>query len=172
MEKQEKVIIIASSILFAIIISIFFILNEGTGSNKEYYDPYLEDYSYNSENFISDSMYEAMESGRRIVTATVYNPTKGQCDDTPLITADLSKIDLEKLNKGELKWIAISQDLRKYYKYGSRVTLTFPNNPELNGSYEIHDTMNSRYENYIDILCPESIILGKWEGVIIEPESL
>jgi len=171
MEKQEKLIVALSLILFAIIVSIFFILND-TGSNEDYYeDPYFGDcnYTYISENF-EDSMYdeEESESIRHIVTATVYNPVVGQCDDTPLITADLSKIDLEKLNKGELRWIAVSRNLRKHYKYGSRVLLTFPDNPEMDGIYEVHDTMNIRYENYIDILSPETVTLGKWENVIIE----
>lgn len=33
------------------------------------------------------------------VTLTVYHPVESQCDDTPLITANGTKIDLEKLKK-------------------------------------------------------------------------
>lgn len=105
------------------------------------------------------------------VTATVYNPVESQCDSDPLITADNSKICLNKLNKGELRWIAISRDLRKHFKYGDVVLLSCESNPEINGEWEVHDTMNSRFSNKIDLLVPEKIKLGKWDDVIIKKQN-
>lgn len=105
--------------------------------------------------------------GYFIVTATVYNPVVGQCDDNPLETADTSIIDLDKLNSGELKWIAVSRDLLGDFNYGDKVIL-ISEDPEINGVYEIHDTMNKRFKNTIDILRPVGETLGKWSNVVIK----
>lgn len=102
------------------------------------------------------------------VTATVYNPEVGQCDDSPLITADQSRIDLDKLSSGSLKWVALSRDLLQHFNYGDLVMLLCENDPSINGIYEVHDTMNQRYSNYIDILMPSSRRLGKWDDVYIK----
>lgn len=82
------------------------------------------------------------------VTVTCYHPVKEQCDDSPLITADGSKIDLHKLKKGDIKWCAISRDL----------LWLFPKNKpkrvyiEGHGYYEVRDVMNKRFNHRLDIL--------------------
>ena len=43
------------------------------------------------------------------VRATMYHPVEEQCDDTPLITADGSKIDPYKVSSWN--WIAVSQHM-------------------------------------------------------------
>lgn len=107
--------------------------------------------------------------GRKVakVTATVYNPVTEQCDSDPLITADNSKIDLDKLNSGHLKWIAISRDLRKHFEYGSKVRIKCKTDPSINGVYEVRDCMNPRYSSRIDILKPIGHTKGRWENVVI-----
>lgn len=108
---------------------------------------------------------------RRKVTATRYNPVESQCNDQPLITADMSKISLSKLKRGEIRWIAVSRDLRKIYKYGDIVEIKAKDGDDksINGLYEVHDTMNKRFTDRIDILThadnPHG--QGKWEGVSI-----
>lgn len=102
------------------------------------------------------------------VTATVYNPVEGQTDDSPLATADGSKIDLKKLKKKRIKWIAVSRDLKDYYEYGSKVKLTCSKYPGINGIYEVHDTMNKRFSNRIDILSAEKDSVGLYKEVKIE----
>ena len=101
------------------------------------------------------------------VTATVYNPVVEQCNSNPLLTADCSTIDLEKLISGELRWVALSRDLLKFFNYGDMIELISLQDPSINGFYEVHDTMNKRFRNYIDILKPVGSNIGKWEGVII-----
>lgn len=113
-----------------------------------------------------ESVVKLVSSSRK-VTATVYNPTREQCDSDPLITADNSKICLKTLNSGNLRWIAVSRDLKKHYKYGSKVYLESKSNPKINGVWIVHDTMHPRYKNRIDLLMPENITLGKWHDVII-----
>ena len=103
-----------------------------------------------------------------VVTITKYNPTKEQCDDDFLVTADNSKIDLKKLESGELRWIAVSRDLRQKFPYGSKVII-HSNDPEIKGVWEVHDTMNERWRNRIDLLRPIGETKGKWNKVMISP---
>ena len=80
------------------------------------------------------------------VTLTTYNAVKSQCDDTPLITADGTKIDVRKLKNGTLKYAAVSRDLLWCIPLGSVIHI------EGHGYYEVRDTMNERFNHYIDIL--------------------
>lgn len=108
---------------------------------------------------------------KRKVTVTRYNPVESQCNSQPLITADMSKISLSKLKRGEIRWIAVSRDLRKIYKYGDVVEIKAKNGDDdsINGLYEVHDTMNKRFTDRIDILThvDNQHGQGKWEGVSI-----
>lgn len=82
------------------------------------------------------------------VTLTYYQPVKAQCDNSPLVTADGSKINLHHLKSNRIKWCAISRDL----------LYLFPKNKpkrvyiEGYGIYEVHDIMNKRHTHRIDIL--------------------
>ena len=80
------------------------------------------------------------------VTLTTYNAVASQCDGNPLITADGTKIDMKKLKKGTIKYCAVSRDLLRYIPYGSVIHI------EGHGFYEVRDTMNKRFNHYIDIL--------------------
>lgn len=88
------------------------------------------------------------------VTVTVYNPVESQCDSDPLITADMSVIDLNKLKRGDIKWVALSRNLLKRwggkFNYGDTIKIT--GNKQIEGIYYIHDTMDERFVNYVDIL--------------------
>lgn len=90
--------------------------------------------------------------GYLTVRTTYYNPVESQCDSDPLVTADGSKIDLRKLRKGNLKWLAISQDLLPEYPLGTKVKITSKKYPEISGIYVIHDVMNPRFRYSIDVL--------------------
>ena len=80
------------------------------------------------------------------VTITTYNAVRSQCDRSPLITADGTKIDNNKLKSGEQKIVAISRDLLYAIPLGSLIYV------EGHGYYEVRDTMNSRFKHSIDIL--------------------
>ena len=80
------------------------------------------------------------------VTITTYNAVRSQCDRSPLITADGTKIDNRKLKSGEQKIVAISRDLLYAIPLGSLIYV------EGHGYYEVRDTMNSRFNHSIDIL--------------------
>ena len=80
------------------------------------------------------------------VTITTYNAVRSQCDRSPLITADGTKIDHNKVKSGEQKIVAISRDLLYAIPLGSIIDI------EGYGRYEVRDTMNSRFKHSIDIL--------------------
>ena len=80
------------------------------------------------------------------VTITTYNAVRSQCDRSPLITADGTKIDHRKLKSGKQRIVAISRDLLYAIPLGSVIYV------EGHGYYEVRDTMNSRFKHRIDIL--------------------
>lgn len=128
-------------------------------------------YSYSIDDYEVDQETMTLwnKTGKKIkVTTTVYNPVKSQCDSDPLITSDCSKIDLEKLNRGKIKWIAVSRDLLKTVKYGDKVKLVSKSDPNINGVYTVHDTMHKRWKRRVDILTPTNKKLGKWTDTHIE----
>ena len=109
------------------------------------------------------------------VTATLYQPCVGQCDKTPLITADGSKINLKELERGRLKWIALSQDLidSKDWNYGDTI-LVESGDSKIDGIYILHDTMNKRWKKRIDILIlsrTKDFGQGVWRDVKISKIS-
>lgn len=104
-------------------------------------------------------------------TLTVYNPVKRQCDNTPLITASNARIDLNKLQNQQLRWLALSRNLLKRWKgafqYGDTVNIS-AGDPEIDGVWIIQDTLNKRYKNCGDLLFDGKIRkLGKWKNVKI-----
>ena len=80
------------------------------------------------------------------VTITTYNAVRSQCDRSPLITADGTKIDHRKVKSGQQRIVAISRDLLYAIPLGSLIYV------EGHGYYEVRDTMNSRFKHRIDIL--------------------
>lgn len=80
------------------------------------------------------------------VTLTTYNPVEGQCDGDPLVTANGTRIDLKKLKSGKVRYCAVSRDLLWCLPYGSVIEI------EGHGRYEVVDTMNERFDHYVDIL--------------------
>jgi 3D (Asp-Asp-Asp) domain-containing protein len=81
-----------------------------------------------------------------IVTLTTYKASESETDSTPNITASGFKIT----NPKKHRIIAVSRDLKKKYKFGQKIRIT--NAGKYNGTYRVHDVMNKRYKNRIDIL--------------------
>ena len=104
-------------------------------------------------------------------TLTVYNPTKRQCDRTPLITASNARIDKDKLYKQEIRWMALSRNLLKRWEgkfhYGDTVRVN-SGDPEIDGIWVIQDNLNKRYKDAGDLLFDGRVRkLGKWKNVTI-----
>jgi 3D (Asp-Asp-Asp) domain-containing protein len=81
-----------------------------------------------------------------IVTLTTYKASESETDSTPNITASGFKIT----NPKKHKIIAVSRDLKKKYKFGQKVRIVGAG--KYDGTYRVHDVMNKRYRNRIDIL--------------------
>jgi len=86
------------------------------------------------------------------VTVTVYHAVEAQCDDSPDILADGTKIDLSKA--GQYRYCALSRDLLERwdgpYAYGDTVWLEDAGH--FSGPWIVKDTMNSRYTSRMDLL--------------------
>ena len=85
------------------------------------------------------------------VRATMYHPVEAQCDDSPLITADGSRIHPYQVS--DWNWIAVSQDLLWFndgpIRYGDVVYIIAGHKT---GTYIVRDAMNKRFKFKIDFL--------------------
>ena len=81
-----------------------------------------------------------------IVTLTTYKASEAETDSTPNITASGFKIT----NPKRHKIIAVSRDLKRKMKWGSKVRIVGAG--KYDGTYRVHDLMNKRYKKRIDIL--------------------
>ena len=93
------------------------------------------------------------------ITGTYYHAVAAQCDATPLITADNSKIDLVKLKDKKIRWVALSRDLLARwggpFNYGDTIRVS-QGSEKVNGLWVVHDSMNRRFKNRIDFLVHQS----------------
>ena len=87
-----------------------------------------------------------------IVDVTMYQPDKIQCDDTPDITADGTRIRIHKAS--EYKFVALSRNLLKRwggpFDYGDFILIKDAGHKD--GVYQVRDTMNPKWVNVVDIL--------------------
>ena len=90
------------------------------------------------------------------VTVTTYNPTRAQCDDTPNITADGTKIKTWKATS--YRYVALSRDLLSRwggpFEYGDYIVIE--GTGKWDGVYQVRDTMNPKWTNRVDILTTNS----------------
>ena len=93
-----------------------------------------------------------------IVVCTVYNAVPEQCNNDPMHTAFMFKLDLNNPYKHRI--IAVSRDLLKKYPKGTKVVIK---GTSYDGVYTVMDKMNKRYTKRIDVLINQDMPIGKWE---------
>lgn len=102
------------------------------------------------------------------VTITMYEPVENQTDKTPNITADGTKFKIE--NASRYKYVALSRNLLTRwggeFNYGDSIRITGTEGK--NGEYQVRDTMNPRFKNYVDILESPGTGIYKHENAVIE----
>ncbi len=102
------------------------------------------------------------------VTITMYEPVAGQTDSTPNITADGTKFNIE--SASDYKYVALSRNLLKRwggkFDYGDFIKITGADGK--NGLYQVKDTMNPRFSNFVDILESPGTAIYRYENAIIE----
>ena len=90
------------------------------------------------------------------VTVTTYNPTREQCDSTPNITADGTRIKPWKAT--EYRYVALSRDLISRwggpFDYGDYIVIE--GTGKWDGVYQVRDTMNPKWVKRVDILTTNS----------------
>ena len=90
------------------------------------------------------------------VTVTTYNPTRQQCDSTPNITADGTKIKPWKAT--QYRYVALSRDLLSRwggpFDYGDYIVIE--GTDKWDGVYQVRDTMNPKWVKRVDILTTNS----------------
>lgn len=101
------------------------------------------------------------------VTITMYEPVPNQTDDTPNITADGTKFDIP--IAGNYRYVALSRNLLKRwggkFDYGDFIFIKGAGGKS--GKYQVRDTMNPRFVNYVDILETPGTGPYKFENAII-----
>lgn len=122
-------------------------------------------------NHVSRKIYVKDSKSVILDALTIYNPSRRQCDATPLVTASNSRINTDDLKNQNIRWMALSRDLLKRWKgdfhYGDTVMVT-SGDPQIDGLWVIKDTMNKRYKNRGDLLFDKEVrSLGKWKNVEI-----
>jgi 3D (Asp-Asp-Asp) domain-containing protein len=99
----------------------------------------------------------------KVVSLSTYKADTTETDSSPLVTA--SGLKLDSSNPKKHRVIAISRDLKALFAFGDKVILT--NAGKFNGVWFVHDVMNKRYKNKIDILINPSDRQLSLKGVLI-----
>ena len=85
------------------------------------------------------------------VTVTMYHPVPEQTDSTPNITADGTRFTINKAS--QYRYVAVARNMLKrwggFLEYGDYIWVEAGGK---SGVYQVRDTMNPRFVNYIDIL--------------------
>lgn len=95
-------------------------------------------------------------SQHHILTATKYYPgTRG----LTWYTADGSRIKKNKLHSYKLRWVALSPDMLKHFRYGDTI-LVECENKHLNGLWVVKDRMHNKKRSRIDFMLPYTENIG------------
>lgn len=121
---------------------------------------------------VTTTSEEDMEASKWIliaenVEATVYNAIPEQCDEDPLYTASMFRLNLDDVYSHRI--IAMENTFRKSLglKFGDVVKVE--GTGKWDGIWQIQDSMSPRFagRKKIDFLVPEDIKHGKWNTVKI-----
>ncbi len=107
--------------------------------------------------------YPFVLKSMKVVSLSTYKADTTETDSSPLVTA--SGLKLDSSNPKKHRVIAISRDLKALFAFGDKVILT--NAGKFNGVWFVHDVMNKRYKNKIDILINPSDRQLSLKGVLI-----
>ena len=136
------------------------------------FSEYKKMYSYTIERLeaenvsLKDELSHYNEYGIA-VDVTMYQPNTIQCDDTPDVTADGTRIRIHKAS--EYKFVALSRNLLKRwgggFDYGDFIYIK--GTKDKDGVYQVRDTMNPKWVNVVDILESTHVSPYKYENVHI-----
>ena len=132
---------------------------------KEFYSEEVDKLLVENVN-LHDDLSEFYKYGIE-VAVTMYQPVYPQTDRTPNITADGTHIRISKAS--EYKFVALSRNLLKRwggpFDYGDFILIKGTPDRHKDGVYNVRDTMNPKYVNYVDILESTNVKPYKYENV-------
>ena len=103
------------------------------------------------------------------VDVTMYRPNVRETDSTPNITADGTRFRISKAS--DYKFVALSRNLLKRwggpFDYGDFILIKGTPDGHKDGLYNVRDTMNPKFVNYVDILESTNVKPYKYENVHI-----
>ena len=99
------------------------------------------------------------------VEATVYNAVPEQCDNDPMYTASMFRLNLDDVYSHKI--IAMEKTFMKSLGLSYGDVVRVEGTGIWDGVWQIQDTMNPRFagRKKIDFLVPEEYQLGKWSTV-------
>lgn len=119
-------------------------------------DSLITEYKGKQE-IIKEFVKEVFSTKYYRTSLTGYHPVVEQCDNTPDITADGTKFDIDKA--GEYRYVALSRDLLTHFNrrgaeihFGDYIFIKGTPDGAQDGIYQVRDTMNKRHTQWIDIL--------------------
>jgi hypothetical protein len=108
-------------------------------------------------------------SNEFIVTGTMYSPTLAQCDATPNITADGTKINPQ--HASQYRYVALSRDLLERwggpFEYGEYIAVEGTQRGKYDGIWQVRDTMNPKWLKRVDFLVTNGTRPFKYDEIKI-----
>jgi predicted SpoU family rRNA methylase len=130
--------------------------------HKAIYHSYYETLVHEKQ-YLQNQLDEFYHHGIK-VDVTMYQPTYYQTDKTPNITADGTKIRIDRASN--YNFVALSRNLLKRwggpFDYGDYILLKGAKNKD--GVYQVRDTMNEKWVNVVDILESKHVAPYKFKG--------
>jgi len=101
------------------------------------------------------------------VVATTYYCTKEQCDNSPYVTASGFEIDHDCPYNS--RCLAISRDLKQYFRFGDTVIVSGNRMPtDVDSVWIVRDVMNKRFTKRIDFCFSKGQQGGKFDNLTIK----
>jgi len=162
---MKHIHIVTSGFISGLVI-LLFSLNIITGLDAEIRDLELQ-------NMMLTTKVEHMEIRREpsefIVTGTMYSPTLAQCDATPNITADGTKINPK--HASNYRYVALSRDLLERwggpFQYGEYIAVEGTQRGKHDGIWQVRDTMNPKWLKRVDFLVTNGTQPFKYDEIKI-----
>ena len=125
------------------------------------------------DNIVLSTELEKIEirraSSEFIVTGTMYSPTRAQCDATPNITADGTKINPK--HASNYRYVALSRDLLERwggpFEYGEYIAVEGTRRGQHDGVWQVRDTMNPKWLKRVDFLMTNGTRPFKYDEIKI-----
>jgi predicted SpoU family rRNA methylase len=153
-----------ASVILVVLLNGFFSVNI-IEKNKRFYNSQL-----NNQMAVTESLRSELREFYKygvVVDVTMYRPNVRETDSTPNITADGTHISISKAS--DYKYVALARNLLKRwggpFDYGDFILIKGTTNGHKDGVYNVRDTMNPKYVNYVDILESNNVKPYKYTDV-------